>query len=366
MENSVKRDYSILGPERQKAIEKGLVSAEWYQCPISRKRLKELMARKNGPAARDAVLWIILLVVTGYIAYLSWATWWAIPAFAFYGAVYATPAVSRWHEYSHGTPFRVEWMNEAMYQFCSFLILSQATNFRWTHTRHHTDTIIVGSDPEIVEPRPTMRRRLIKSFLRVDFPNSVKTLFAHAFGILTAVEKELIPKSEYRKLFWEARVFLLIYAGITALCFYTGSILPLMFIGLPMFYGSYLNFFLIATQHLGLYEDRLDHRLCARTFYTNTFLRFLYTNMNYHMEHHMFPMVPYYNLPALHREIKLDCPAAAPSFRAAVRETIASLWRAKKEPMHVVTRYREFAEQIRNAQPSVSAPVPKGWESGSA
>ena len=34
------------------------------------------------------------------------------------------------------------------------------------------------------------------------------------------------------------------------------------------------------------------------------FSRFIYMNMNYHIEHHMFPLVPYYNLPALHQEIK--------------------------------------------------------------
>ena len=31
--------------------------------------------------------------------------------------------------------------------------------------------------------------------------------------------------------------------------------------------------------------------------------------MNYHVEHHMFPMVPYHALPALHERIKHDLPA---------------------------------------------------------
>lgn len=356
MSDTVKRNYSILGPEREKAIEKGLVSGEWYQCPISRKRLKELMIRKNSTAMRDVVLWFALLAATGYLAYISWGNWWTIPAFAVYGLVYATPAVSRWHEYSHGTPFRTGWMNEVMYQFCSFLILTQATNYRWTHTRHHTDTIIVGSDPEIVEPRPTRRHLLFKWLVRVNaLLPMTKSLFAHAFGRLNEVEGELIPVSDHSKLFWEARVFLLVYGGIIALCFYTGSILPLMFVGLPVFYGFYLLSFLVATQHLGLYEDTLDHRLCTRTFYMNPVLQFLYTNMNYHMEHHMFPMVPYYNLPALHEEIKHDCPDASPSFLAAVTETMAALWRARKDPNHVVPRYREFAERMGNAQTPIAS-----------
>ena len=41
-----------------------------------------------------------------------------------------------------------------------------------------------------------------------------------------------------------------------------------------------------------------------RTVYMNPVLRFLYWNMNYHIEHHMFPMVPYHALPKLHEEMK--------------------------------------------------------------
>lgn len=347
MSEILQRDYSILGPERQKAIDKGLVSADWYQCPVPRKRLKELMVRRNGPALRDILLWIALLAVTGYIAYWTWGTWWAIPAFAVYGVIYSVSAVSRWHEYSHGTPFRTGWINEAIYWFCALLILEPATYFRWTHTRHHSDTIIVGSDPEIMEPRPPKIRRLLRTFFReTRFHKLVAMLFRQSFGKLNAMELELIPESEQRKLFWEARLFMFVYSGLIALSFYLGTILPLMFVGLPAFYGFYFNTLLVSTQHMGLYEDMTDHRLCARTFYTNPFLRFLYSNMNYHMEHHMFPMIPYYNLPALHAEIKHDCPAAALSFPSAVRETFIALWREREDPTYIVPRYREFAESV--------------------
>ena len=32
--------------------------------------------------------------------------------------------------------------------------------------------------------------------------------------------------------------------------------------------------------------------------------------MNYHVEHHMFPLVPYHALPELHAELKADMPPA--------------------------------------------------------
>jgi fatty acid desaturase len=36
----------------------------------------------------------------------------------------------------------------------------------------------------------------------------------------------------------------------------------------------------------------------------NPVSRWIYWNMNYHVEHHMFPMVPYHALPRLHALIK--------------------------------------------------------------
>ena len=47
-----------------------------------------------------------------------------------------------------------------------------------------------------------------------------------------------------------------------------------------------------------------------------------YWNMNYHVEHRMFPMVPYHALPRLHEMIKHDLPAANGGFIDAYREIL--------------------------------------------
>ena len=65
-------------------------------------------------------------------------------------------------------------------------------------------------------------------------------------------------------------------------------------------------------QHGGLADNVIDHRLNSRTVYMNPVSRFIYWNMNYHVEHHMFPMVPYHALPKLHEMIKHDLPGAQP------------------------------------------------------
>jgi fatty acid desaturase len=111
-----------------------------------------------------------------------------------------------------------------------------------------------------------------------------------------------------------------------------------MLVGLPTIYGGSLLLFLGLTQHAGLAEDVLDHRLNSRTIYMNPVLRFLYLNMNYHLEHHMFPMVPYHALPKLHELIKSDCPPPYPSCWAAYREIIPALVRQRRDARWQVTR----------------------------
>jgi len=69
----------------------------------------------------------------------------------------------------------------------------------------------------------------------------------------------------------------------------------------------------------------------------NPVFRFLYWNMNYHVEHHMFPMVPFHALPRLHEAIERDTPPAYDGTIAAYREIIPALLRQTRDPaFHVV------------------------------
>ena len=129
----------------------GLASAQWYQCPMPRKRLKELMQRRDAPAIRDTLIWFASFLVSGGLACYFWPTWAALPFFLVYGVLYGSSSDSRWHECGHGTAFKTRWMNDAIYHIACFMIMREPTVWRWSHTRHHTDTIIVG-------PRPGNRR----------------------------------------------------------------------------------------------------------------------------------------------------------------------------------------------------------------
>src|SRR5215211_1342385 len=153
------KDYSLRDDDANAATSLTLddfeakVEDTWYSCPIDRASFKKLIKRSDGPALAFFGLWLVLLAAAGIVAFYSWGTWWAVPAFLVYGVLYAS-AESRFHELSHGTPFKTQWINEIFFHLSAFMTLREGLYYRWSHTRHHTDTLIVGKDPEIAAPRP--------------------------------------------------------------------------------------------------------------------------------------------------------------------------------------------------------------------
>ncbi len=348
-----KRDYSLIGRDTRLAEERGLASAEWYASPIPRARLKALMQRRDGPALRDTLIWFAAILLTGTAAYHEWGTWRAVPAFLAYGACYASASDSRWHECGHGTAFKTRWMNDVIYELASFMVLRESVPWRWSHVRHHSDTIIVGRDPEIVAQRPPDLAAIVAAVFNLKGGVlEFRKMVIHCFGRLTAEEKTYIPETEHRKVYWHARVYVGIYAAVIGVAVATRSVLPLMFIGLPSFFGAWHMLLVGLTQHAGLAEDVLDHRLNCRTVYMNPISRFLYWNMNYHLEHHMFPMVPYHALPALHAEMKADAPTPYVGLWEAYREIIPALLRQARDPSYFVVR------QLPASARPVTSPMP--------
>ena len=335
----VKRDYSLVGESAKRAIEIGLASAEWYHSDVSRKDMKELMQRYDGPAIRDTLIWFAALALSAAGGIWFWGSWACVPFFFIYGVLYGSASDSRWHECGHGTAFRTPWMNHVVYEIASFMLMRNPVTWRWSHARHHTDTIIVGRDAEIATMRPPALLRLLLSYVGiVGVWSSLTALICNAFGTLSPDEKNYIPEAEQPKAIRAARVHIAIYLLTIALAFYSRSWLPLMLLGLPRIYGCWHMLLTGILQHGGLADNVTDHRLNSRTVYMNPISRFLYWNMNYHVEHHMFPMVPFHALPRLHELIKHDLPEPNPSMWHAYREMVPVLLRQLKNEEYYLKR----------------------------
>jgi fatty acid desaturase len=335
-----RRDYGLLGEDSRRAVERGLANAEWYRSPVDRKVMKQLMQRSDGPAIRNALMWLGLIVATGAAGVLTWMSWWSVPIFFVYGTLWSSGGDARCHEAGHGTAFRTEWMNDVVFQLGCFMTMREPLVRRWDHTRHHTDTVIVGRDREIVEQCPPSRLHLVGIFFALPWVAAqVKGMVKHALtGKIADDEKTIIPETEWPKVIRQSRVIVAIHVATVALAVVTRSWLPVMLNLGPTMYGAWFMAYVALTQHVGLADDVTDFRLNTRTIYMNPVFRFLYWNMNYHLEHHMYPMVPFHALAELHEAIKADTPLAYPSSVAAYREIIPTLRRQLRDPVYHVTR----------------------------
>jgi fatty acid desaturase len=102
--------------------------------------------------------------------------------------------------------------------------------------------------------------------------------------------------------------------------------------------GSFYCFWFAALcglpQHIGLSPNVPDFRLCCRTYTCGRFIGFLYWNMNYHVEHRLFPAVPFYNLPKLRAALAADLPPATHGLIATWRKILPILRRQDSDPTY--------------------------------
>jgi fatty acid desaturase len=322
------KDYSLTGTTGQEAAELGLANPTWFRPKVNPQTIRRLMEKSDRVALRDTVLWLGAMVLFASLGAALWPSWWSLPVWLAYGVLYGSGSDSRWHECGHKTAFKTAWMNTVVYQIACFMIMRNPVVWRASHVRHHTDSIIVGRDPEIVAMRPPdLLNIALKFFGITDFIAAVLRMCLHATGRLTPEEATYVRAVDHAKVFRIARVWVAIYLLTIALALWTGSLLPLMIIGLPRIYGAWHHVLTGLLQHLGLAENVTDHRLNTRTVLMNPISRFIYLNMNYHLEHHLFTMVPYYRLPELHELIKHELPPPDPSIWAAYHRLFPVLWK---------------------------------------
>ena len=110
---------------------------QWYKCDIDRKVYKELTKRSDWQGIKHISLWIIFLFLAGYMAFITWGTWWTVLWFLIYGNIYmaCNPV---WHECGHRTAFKTRWMNEFFYHVGSFMYNFEPIRWRWSQRKANT------------------------------------------------------------------------------------------------------------------------------------------------------------------------------------------------------------------------------------
>ena len=315
---------------------------KWWRPEIDKHKLKELHIKKNLPGLINTFLYFLILFILGYVGYLTWKTVYAIPAFLAYGTFYSFTN-ARWHEYGHRTFFKSIFLNDFFYQISSFMHYLEPVSWRWSHKHHHMRTLHQNVDYEIQVTRPAKLFSLffLECFKYELLLNEFKKIFKHSLGIMTPLALDCVPEQHRPRMVLNSRIFMVSKFLLIIWSFYIESFLPCMFLFTPNIYGSIFLQFLVMTQHGGLKADTWDHRESTRTFYTNPFLGWLcYLNMQYHIEHHIFPGVPFYNLPKLHRLIKDQLPTPNKSFISALIEMIPAIVKQSKDKNYYIKKIK--------------------------
>ena len=307
------------------------VDSNWFRAKIDKKDLKNLSKKSDFKGFQHIILYFLLLFFFGFMAVTTWGTWWTLLWLWLYGVLFAA-SNPIWHECGHRTAFKSKIYNDIFYQIGSFMTDFEPTRWTWSHFRHHSNTASI-KDPHDYEAAlfhgyPSLSNFLFSfipfaEFVRFKHSWKFETI-KHALGIITPVMKDCIPENEI----WKCRLISRIHVGIWILSFivslYLMNPLPALLIFFPRYWGNIVELF-NQTQHIGLPEDIKDHRYTTRSVKFNPIFSFLYWHMEYHVEHHMFPSVPSYNLHKLSKLINNQLPSPNASLFDAYKEIIPAI-----------------------------------------
>jgi fatty acid desaturase len=119
----------------------------------------------------------------------------------------------------------------------------------------------------------------------------------NAYGL-----QKKMPPEVRRRIVLELAAAVLLHATIG---FVFGWRRYLLFVFAPMVTGLYVASVLRSvTEHHDVTEGSAWTN--ARSIVTHPLIEFLWSNVNYHLEHHLYPSVPYHALPALRRALSAD------------------------------------------------------------
>jgi fatty acid desaturase len=277
-------------------------------------------------ARSDAAGWRALLFTWGVIAltFVALARWphpltWLV-ALVVLGGRQLSLAILM-HDAAHGTLFRSRWLNDVLADYaCGSAVGIDIRRYRQHHLLHHSKTgTDQDTDRSLAAPFPATPASVARKFLRdlsgiSGLKREYGLLLMHA-GVLrwtVASDVERLPQhgrtwrhhlGDTARNMWKPAALHLLLLGVL-----WASGHPLLYLAwLGAYFTTYSLFMRIRSmaEH-ACTEDSTDMLRNTRTTRAGLLARATVAplRVNYHMEHHLMPAVPYSQLPAMHRMLR--------------------------------------------------------------
>ncbi len=323
--------------------------------PVTRRRLTDLFTREEIRALRERSdlrgAWAIVAtwaVIAGALAFTGWGLaqpWYiAAPAVAAGVAVLGGRQLALailTHEATHRTLFRTPRLNDAPVDWlCARPIGLHLEKYRAHHFIHHTKTgTAEDTDISLVEGLPTTRRSLLRKFLR-DLSGLTGLKYLFGFFLMNAGLMKWTVASDVTWLPREGRRwwhFAGTFTRNAAPTIMTNALIALVLaaLGHGLLWFAWLAAYLIPYPLFLRIRALAEHAVTSRSadMFENTrttragiIARMFVApfRVNYHIEHHVMPSVPFYRLPAMHRMLRQRGAVSSPPGYWRVLEIVSS------------------------------------------
>jgi fatty acid desaturase len=307
------------------------VGAEWRQ-PGRRSQqmrlvppgaLRDLYGKSDLHGTWRTLAHLALLAAGAALIHASRGRWWLPAALLLQGLVLVS-LFAAMHECVHYSAFKSRRLNELVAWLAGLGILFNATYYRQFHFAHHRYAQDPERDPELLTaPAPRTRAGY---WWRV---TAIPYWKARALNVANLsrgrfVGLDFVPATAHAEIVRSVRTMAVVMAILAVLSLVLRADALLWYWLLPLALGlPWLRLYLLS-EHTGCSEDD-DALTNTRTTLSIWPVRFLMWNLPYHAEHHLYPSIPFHQLPAAHRWLRPHLRVVARGYTGVQRALYTAL-----------------------------------------
>ena len=290
---------------------------------VTSAEMAALRRRSNGAGLARLAGHLALLTATGGGVLLATGPW--LPVAMVGHGIVLIALFAPLHETIHRTAFRSRALNDGVARMIGALLVLPAGYFRHFHFAHHRHTQDPACDPELAVPKPATLGGYLWTVSGLPYwIERIGTTIRHALGRTDGIP--FVADRDRPDLTREARAVLVAYGVVAVASIAAQSTAALTLWVIPALLGQpALRLYLMA-EHAGC-PLVPDMTVNTRTTVSNAAVRYLMWNMPYHVEHHLYPAVPFHALPAVHGHVAPHLKVTAPGYISFHRELIAAIRR---------------------------------------